>query len=349
MDAATHEVKILDTGYNYILYFKLINQCDDIDKLIIKLYDEINIEARMIDTDSKVNIDEQEFIINIMSKNIPYKIQDGSIPLLDAYMHKIKTDIEKIISFNSIKSHYSCNNSNINKLEKISKSIENYKEISNVINEQIQPFHQMQLNYSYISENENANLYNFSNAEMNNCNFNINYDEPGTNKLEEKYYILYNILYNISIYYVDSYNDIPQISKSFPEWVIIEKFDSLDETYIESCKKLFNKKSFSDITSIYEKVKSFKSLFVATVNEKESELEIIKHYINSSFIINDNPNNKIKLSELINFIPKHLTQSQLFKKRFNSYLLELNLTKKRFSDGYYVFGLIPKFDLKELV
>ena len=71
----------------------------------------------------------------------------------------------------------------------------------------------------------------------------------------------------------------------------------------------------------------------------------IHEYLKYQYIINDDVNNKIKFTDLYNIILNTLTLSidktkvNGLKNRLSTYLKNLGLIKKRYSDGYYYYGI----------
>jgi hypothetical protein len=77
----------------------------------------------------------------------------------------------------------------------------------------------------------------------------------------------------------------------------------------------------------------------------------VKKYIQSSFLINNDINNKISAFTLYDIIIKSkiikIEQSKTngFKNRLSKYLKDLGFEKKRYDDGYYYHGISSKMTI----
>jgi len=119
---------------------------------------------------------------------------------------------------------------------------------------------------------------------------------------------------------------------------------------IEFIKTMFNKKSFKSKDEIEKKLLILEK-YIKLCDEtnepssENSEYTIVKNYINHLFeIIANNSDYKIKASDIFEIFEKKqyylgLTVDNNFRNRLSKYLIQIGLQKKRFSDGYYYYGL----------
>ena len=67
--------------------------------------------------------------------------------------------------------------------------------------------------------------------------------------------------------------------------------------------------------------------------------------------MSNEPSLKVGATELYNAVINHMCityqDRALFKKRLAGYFIELGLTRKRFTDGYFYYGIKPKNEEKD--
>ena len=147
----------------------------------------------------------------------------------------------------------------------------------------------------------------------------------------------------------------------YSEYGFIELFTiKTDNDEIEFfINKHYNGNIFNNSTEINESLVST-SQFIEFSNNKLNnnkqlleEEKSVKHYLNTYYNITNNIDNKIKAKVLYDILTKEklcvIDKTKLagFKNRLSNYLKELNLQKKRYSDGYYYYGIVKKTLVKE--
>jgi hypothetical protein len=147
----------------------------------------------------------------------------------------------------------------------------------------------------------------------------------------------------------------------YPEYGFIELFSiKTDNDEIEFfINKHYNGNIFDNSTEINESLVST-SQFIEFSNNKLNnnkqlleEEKSVKYYLNTFYNITNDIDNKIKAKVLYDILTKEKlcvidkTKMAGFKNRLSNYLKELNLQKKRYSDGYYYYGIVKKTLVKE--
>ena len=144
----------------------------------------------------------------------------------------------------------------------------------------------------------------------------------------------------------------------FPEFKIImdsTNIHTLPVSTYESLKHLFHKKVFGTIDNIKEKYKEFDKLYdiengikisTSKTDMCKKEEERIREYLEWHYTISGDKEKRMRANELYTELLNHLCildkDRALCKKRIASHLLNLKLQKKRFSDGYYYYGIEKK-------
>ena len=147
----------------------------------------------------------------------------------------------------------------------------------------------------------------------------------------------------------------------YSEYGFIELFSiKTDNDEIELfLNKQYNGNIFNNSTEINQSLVST-SQFIEFSNNKQNdnkqlleEEKSVKHYLNTFYDITNDIDNKIKAKVLYDILTKEklcvIDKTKLagFKNRLSNYLKELNLQKKRYSDGYYYYGIVKKTLVKE--
>jgi hypothetical protein len=243
-------------------------------------------------------------------------------------------------------------NKDIFNLTELKNNNENSNEKKNFINT---------INNNFLNNNENSNIIKPCNIESYNFYY-LNDDNDNYNYLYNNYE---NIINNKEILYIIS-NTKSLIT--FIEYNLTDKHIEFlnNNNYgfnIEFKKEIFennniknnnifdmiNNKYYENLDELNACVLNTKNLFennIEIYNEEEKVTKIIKNI----YKITDNINDKIKASELFEKIYNELIYFQnikiknkiTFRNRFSKYLINMKLKKKRFSDGFYYYGLIQK-------
>jgi hypothetical protein len=172
---------------------------------------------------------------------------------------------------------------------------------------------------------------------------------------------------SIHIFYIQSSNqtivsqnilkDIVDFIKTYlNDFVEIAYLDTMGQNVIDKIEEFFHIKEFDSLEEAKEKYVSFSNLYNLSGNTKGShdEKNMILGYIKSNYNLSKDPAKRMKASVIQKEIEASLRQfisnnewntgkdNKDFAKRISSYLLELDLNKKRFSDGIYYYGIEPK-------
>jgi hypothetical protein len=137
-------------------------------------------------------------------------------------------------------------------------------------------------------------------------------------------------------------NNCPQFG-----FTIYWKHSTTQTKLIEIIKNLFHSIDhiYEDIDDVFNIMKKY----VENYENKEnlcSEEESICGSLKKMFDFNDSPENKMKASDLHNlcknFSPVKIDNDHKFINRLSKYFTKLGLLKKRYSDGYYYYGIVRK-------
>ena len=104
----------------------------------------------------------------------------------------------------------------------------------------------------------------------------------------------------------------------------------------------FNNQLFKDMNEFQEKVDSI----LTRQNKQCPNLAKIKQYIIANYDLDDNVEHRIQFSNILNEVIKGLNVApefyEMMKKSLPLVLAELNLNKKRYSSGFFWYGLVRK-------
>jgi hypothetical protein len=363
---------ILDTGDYNILAFENGN---NIIETAISLYSKIDVSINIIKLDISVNKEVKDFIKSICGRLIPYNsssivigpsgpvagavgnIAAGAVGNIAAGVvgniaDKLKFDIEQIIKFHKLKLFWASYGKEFSdnvpplKVDPISpindiNGNDTYEENYGLIN-------QNQVYYELIETFQKKVLKSDWSS-----GYNVKSNDTVVPNLECNSYIIFNNVYNISLF-ITGVHDIKSFCEEFPEFEIIETFNDLAEDILNNCFTLFNKKTFMTKQNLVDKVESFKKLYdfpSKLGNIVENEKNKVFRFMKNMYIIDNDPVNKIGASELYNAVMNNLciqyTDKTAFRKRLAGYFLELGLIRKRYTDGYYYYGISLRYDDKK--
>lgn len=129
---------------------------------------------------------------------------------------------------------------------------------------------------------------------------------------------------------------------------------------LQSMLESFDKKTFLSMTDLEETLK-VKANYLRFLEENEQrqvdttskEETTVINTLKMHFKLDDNVEHKYKAQDLFSFFVEFNHQLNLkidtnFRNRLSKYLTKMGLQKKRFSDGYYYYGLVRR-EGKELV
>jgi len=129
--------------------------------------------------------------------------------------------------------------------------------------------------------------------------------------------------------------------------------NTLSNDAVKFISNEFNKAQFDNVDELNQKLQVASqyidfSLKHSSETDAITEESIVKKFIQSSYTIDTDINNKMKASVLhdaiVNSKVVTIEKSRLngFKNRLSTYLKNLGLEKKRYNDGYYYYGIQPK-------
>lgn len=124
--------------------------------------------------------------------------------------------------------------------------------------------------------------------------------------------------------------------------ISIFKNIEIDGVVIQELENLFNTELFNDKTQFQEKV----DMILTSNNKVCPNLLKIKQYILDNYNLDNDVEHRIQFTTLLNEIYKGLNVSneyyEMLKKSLPLVLVELNLNKKRYSSGFFWYGLVKK-------
>lgn len=162
-------------------------------------------------------------------------------------------------------------------------------------------------------------------------------------------YIIFNISLHQTIVLVGYNKDIIyDICNKFQDIKYLYGYSSIGVNITNKIEDYFNLKEFNDYNEALTKIESFNELYQVCEDniDTQSEKLMILGYIKNKYDILNEPSHKINAKKIEEDIQHELqlfvSNQDAFSKRISGYLLELDLNKKRFSDGIYYCGIKPK-------
>jgi hypothetical protein len=349
-----YELKIFDTSDSYIIAFigNGLNS-DHIVPTYTALYKEIDISVNVIHTPYTIYSEEtKEFIKETCGAVIPTSLpfcgrssshtKDGN-----SIVAKLINDLQLVIDFNTVRRFW--------------KAYSKPSEDSSLINSNY-PIDTSAFCYSLIepsTEQDAAKEPSIDSPLTDAYDTKIlptNYSKKSSRDLEKVSYIMWNTTYSIAIVYDDLYDVIPYIERDFGEWEIVEKIGSSDVNLLASGRYVFHKKTFESINILKEKVACFKKLVgldnkesstvpttldTDVIAQKEPSInkDQLVDFIKRRFVFGVDKTNKVRATDLYKIICNefciNFSEESFLKRKLIGHLLELGVSKKRYSDGYY--------------
>ena len=284
---------------------------------------------------------------------------------------KIKTYLKSKKHINELKLTYNNINKNID--GNINKNIDGNKITSKKINQ----IHETMLIPNYVEKlsakietrtfdtlkqkikKSSLNYIGYNNSDYeNNSLLNLG----GLHKLQKKdektlikYYIIYNEKYNGSFPITNPSNlELNILKNKKLGFNIYEEIEVCKDNkeFITILNTLISNKVHDNENEFKKRINTIKNLYKQSEDDlkEKSEFDFIKSFINNRYKINNDIQYKIKASKILNIIEDYLkynisefkTGKISFRNKLSKYLLELGLKKKRFTDGFYYYGLIHK-------
>lgn len=171
--------------------------------------------------------------------------------------------------------------------------------------------------------------------------------------------VLVNLKYNKSIVIKNPSDEQLNVIDKCQKYGFINLFNIYtdENTIIDFLENHFNLFSFGSIEELNMKIELFSRQVEFTkkhsnsINYFEMEEKLIKAHIKYNYTINSDPADKIKSTDLYNIIIESrviekIQNPESFKVRLSKYLQSIGLSKKRYSDGIYYYGIKRLFDNK---
>ncbi len=167
-----------------------------------------------------------------------------------------------------------------------------------------------------------------------------------------------NLLHHIQVNVVGAICNMERIMLDNPFFGFVPMiiFKTTSKEIVDHMSSSFQAKQFASFADVDIALK-IEENFVKFVQNNEAvrlvmkpeekEEENIRRYLQANFEIDNNPDHKYKAQDLFRFFGEAqqelgITVDVNFRNRLSKYLINLGLQKKRFSDGYYYFGLVRR-------
>jgi hypothetical protein len=362
---------IKDNEYCDIFYLEFIEE----QSILENWFNIINIHTNFIDTNINININNKNDINEIINNNlyinnITSEYRNNCIKSqFDDNFNLLINNIKHIINFSNLKF----------KINTIKQEFINIKNITNNININNKPFYNISTNI--INNNKTDNIKDNIKIEDYIFKKSINYNEIKSNEIKpidynNKYFNIINDIgenlindigknlkeniKNILVFnndYLISFiiknptiNELKILNNKKHGFELYYEFN-LNKNNDQIIKKIFDKITFDNKQDFIEELKTLE--LIIKQNTKENKFIIEKKkiidFININYKITNNIKDKIKANELFKIITNSsntLNKEDIgLRNRLSNYLLELGLQKKRFSDGFYYYGIIKKFNI----
>lgn len=336
MSTIPYTLKIMDTGDYFILHMAVYN---NVDYLMDLLYKNMDISLDILDANLLVNQTEYQFILETCSRLIPNEFKK---------LEELKEDLQNILNFHKIKESYIRFNLNLNN--------QTMNELVPAVKIEETCFYPGYGGSEWSTYSNDLSIFMDNEPSLTTCAYKLSYspvllnEETSPLVNEEEYLLFYHKEFHISILIsrkqIPNTFYIPDLLKHIPEFIWVDTFKFNESTHIASMKSLFDKKYYEEVDGLKEKVKSFKHLYnleskpsgsIQSLPEKERFKVILEH----KYIIDKDPAHRMKASELYKqfTLLMGVQESTLFQRRLQGYFIESGLEKKRYTDGYYYYGI----------
>ncbi len=172
--------------------------------------------------------------------------------------------------------------------------------------------------------------------------------------------VLFNEMRMVSVAFdtPSSVKNMKQLVKKYPEYgfrvivdmdctydiknTVVNTFNGILHPSIES---LHNKLEFCD--KYIQAMRGISSSDAGDVVETEEDT--VLSIMRQRFVITDNVEQRMKAQDIFDFFTQNASYlpfkiDTMFRNRLSKYLIKLGLTKKRYSDGYYYYGIVKRED-----
>ena len=141
---------------------------------------------------------------------------------------------------------------------------------------------------------------------------------------------------------------------------LYNEYMTTNNVYDDILQKLFDGFIYDNVADLEKRLTVLKTLNEETKidNKTKSESDHVKEFIKNKYEINSKIEDKIKAQDILFMVEDYFVftingfeKGRLsFRNKLSKYLLDMGLKKKRFSDGFYYYGLSEKkkFDNKKL-
>jgi phage anti-repressor protein len=164
------------------------------------------------------------------------------------------------------------------------------------------------------------------------------------------YYVLYNIPQKVCMVIDDG-----NVSRDM--WTYIKDFVVGESACIKHFISYFHMKTFESFDEVKKYMEMLESTLdikkpIDVINEQMNEKAKVVSYIKTNYDITDSTEPEFckKSEDLFNEIQTYLPDLPIdntgiyqFRIRLSKYLQELGIKKKRFTNGYYYYGMTPKY------
>lgn len=168
-----------------------------------------------------------------------------------------------------------------------------------------------------------------------------------------KYSIYYCSTFNFSVI-IDANSILineDDLKYYFSSTVKLELIKSIciNDTNIKQCNELFNNTYIASKDLLTKNIDYYENYILKTSGDITTEN--IETFLNNFYDVDDNKENKVKSSELLDTIARNITRNSFIytenkcigiRNKISKKLLEIGLKKFRLADGYYFYGLKHK-------